>query len=227
MKINSARLFGIFFIFSFMSYAIGIGIMGDLQNSQIQPFQVLENKVSLVVGAILIAIFHTLFNLGLLVIMFNVLKSINKSLSIIYLILGSFGTLLLALGAVFLVLPVTISETLVLPPEYDHSFFEMILSLSSGGNFYSYQMGMILWGIGGLFFCSLLYHSKYVPVIFPIWGSFGYLIFIAGCGLELFGIPYGVQLSSPGGLFEIGLSIWLIVKGFNKSQVTYKLQEQL
>jgi hypothetical protein len=167
--------------------------MGDLQNSQIQPFQVIENKVSLVVGAILIAIFHTLFNLGLVVIMFNILKSINKSLSIIYLILSSFGTLLLALGAVFLLLPVTTSETLVLlSTEYDHSVFEMILSLSSGGNFYSYQIGMILWGIGGLFFCNLLYRSKYVPVIFPIWGSFGYLIFIAGCGLELFGVPYGV-----------------------------------
>ena len=98
-------------------------------------------------------------------------------------------------------------------------FFEMILSLSSGGNFYSYQIGMILWGIGGLFFCILLYHSKYVPVMFPIWGSFGYLIFIAGCGLELFGVPYGVQFSAPGGLFEIGLSVWLIVKGFNKNQV--------
>jgi hypothetical protein len=219
MKINSARLFGIFFILSFMSYAIGIGIMGNLQNSQIQPFQVIENKVSLVVGAILIAIFHTLFNLGLVVIMFNILKSINKSLSIIYLILSSFGTLLLALGAVFLLLPVTTSETLVLlSTEYDHSVFEMILSLSSGGNFYSYQIGMILWGIGGLFFCNLLYRSKYVPVIFPIWGSFGYLIFIAGCGLELFGVPYGVQFSAPGGLFEIGLSVWLIVKGFNKNQ---------
>lgn len=220
MKINSARLFGIFFILSFMSYAIGIGIMGDLQNSQIQPFQVIENKVSLVVGAILIAIFHTLFNLGLVVVMFNILKSINKSLSIIYLILSSFGTLLLALGAVFLLLPVTTSETLVLlSTEYDHSVFEMILSLSSGGNFYSYQIGMILWGIGGLFFCNLLYRSKYVPVIFPIWGSFGYLIFIAGCGLELFGVPpYGVQFSAPGGLFEIGLSVWLIVKGFNKNQ---------
>jgi hypothetical protein len=193
--------------------------MGDLQNSQIQPFQVIENKVSLVVGAILIAIFHTLFNLGLVVIMFNILKSINKSLSIIYLILSSFGTLLLALGAVFLLLPVTTSETLVLlSTEYDHSVFEMILSLSSGGNFYSYQIGMILWGIGGLFFCNLLYRSKYVPVIFPIWGSFGYLIFIAGCGLELFGVPYGVQFSAPGGLFEIGLSVWLIVKGFNKNQ---------
>lgn len=219
MKTNSARLFGIFFILSFMSYAIGLGLMEDLQNSQIQPIQVIENKVRLVIGAILIAIFHTLFNLGLLVVMFNVLKSINKILSIIYLILGSFGTILLTLGAVFLLLPVTISETLVLSTEYDHSFFEMILSLSSGGNFYSYQIGMILWGIGGLFFCSLLYQSKSVPVIFPIWGSIGYIIFIAGCGLELFGVPYGVQFSAPGGLFEIGLSVWLIVKGFNKNHV--------
>lgn len=110
-----------------MSYAIGIGLMEDLQKNQIQPFQVIENRLSIVVGAVLIAIFHTLFNLGLVVIMFNVLKSINKSLSIIYLILGSFGTLLLALGAVFLLLPVTISETLALTTAYDQSFFFFFL----------------------------------------------------------------------------------------------------
>ena len=110
MKTDSARLFGIFFILSFISYAIGLGLMEDLQNSIIQPIQVIENKVSLVIGAILIAIFHTLFNLGLVVVMFNVLKSTNRSLSIIYLILGSFGTMLLAFGAVFMLLPVTISD---------------------------------------------------------------------------------------------------------------------
>src|SRR5690554_407053 len=95
----------------------------------------------------------------------------------------------------------------------------MNFSLSLSCYFYSFSICFILWGIGGLFFCILLYHSKYVPVMFPIWGSFGYLIFIAGCGLELFGVPYGVQFSAPGGLFEIGLSVWLIVKGFNKNQV--------
>ncbi|PRD48066.1 DUF4386 domain-containing protein [Sphingobacterium haloxyli] len=212
MKITSARLFGICFILSFVSYAIGMGLM-----------ETVENKTTLIIGALLIAILHTLFNLGLLIVMFNVLKSINKSLSIFYLLLGSFGTLMLTLGAIFLLLPISISETLVQTDQHDSSLFSMILDLSSRGNFYAYQLGMILWGCGGLVFCNLLYKSRLVPVLFPIWGFMGYLIFIVGCGLELFGKPYGVMLSIPGGLFEILLSIWLVTKGFNNGVVITKV----
>jgi hypothetical protein len=82
---------------------------------------------------------------------------------------------------------------------------------------------MILWGFGGLIFCNLLYKSKLVPILFPVYGYVGYLIFIVGCGLELFGQPYGVQLSVPGGLFEFGLSIWLIARGFNKREIIDKV----
>jgi hypothetical protein len=223
MNKHSDRFFGIFFILSFVSYGTGIGLMETLHNSQLEPFQVIENKAVLVIGAILIAIIHTLFNIGLLIIMFNVLKSINKSLSIFYLVLGSFGTLLLALGAVFLLLPISISETIVQTNQYNSSLFSMVLKISTNVNFYSYQLGMILWGFGGLIFCNLLYKSKLVPILFPVYGYVGYLIFIVGCGLELFGQPYGVQLSVPGGLFEFGLSIWLIARGFNKREIIDKV----
>jgi hypothetical protein len=72
MNKHSDRFFGIFFILSFVSYGTGIGLMETLHNSQLEPFQVIENKAVLVIGAILIAIIHTLFNIGLLIIMFNV-----------------------------------------------------------------------------------------------------------------------------------------------------------
>ncbi|MFN3997641.1 DUF4386 domain-containing protein [Algoriphagus sp.] len=219
MNRHSARLFGIFFILSFVSYATGIELMSDLLNTQLQAFQVAENKVGFIIGAILIAVFHTLSNLGMVIIMFHVLQPVSHSLSLMYLVLGSFGTFLLTLGAVFLLLPIPISEALDETSLHDASFLSMLLTLSSSGNFYSYQLGMILWACGGLIFCSLLFKSKLVPVFFPIWGFLGYLIFIIGCGLELVGQAYGVILSIPGGLFEIILSIWLIAKGFKKPEV--------
>jgi len=220
MKTNSARLFGIFFILSFASYATGTSLTEIIQNNQILSTDILENKVHLVTGAILMAVVHTLFNLGLISVMFGVLKSTSQRLSVIYLVLGSFGTLMLALGAVFLLLPLAISETIGHSEGYwDTSSFSLLLNLSSSANFYSYQLGMIFWGCGGLVFCYLLQKSELVPVVFPIWGYIGYSVFIAGCFSELFGIPYGVVLSLPGGLFEIVLSIWLIAKGFSDTVV--------
>lgn len=216
MNKYSARLFGIFFILSFISYAIGSGLMEITISNPLQPVDILENKVNRVIGGILIAIVHTIFNLGLIAIMYNVLRHVHKSLSIVYLALGSFSTLLLALGAVFLLLPVSVSETLLHSKQYNASLFNLVLSLSSIGNFYCYQLGMMLWGIGGLCFCYLLYKSNIVHLVFSLCGCLGYLIFITGCVLELVGLPYGILLSLPGGIFEITLSIWFIAKGFSK-----------
>ena len=215
----SARLFGIFSILSFIAYAIGIGLMDIIQNPIAKPSDIIESKSTIVIGAILIAIVHTLLNLGLLIIMFNVLKFNSKRLSILYLALGSIATLMLALGSVFLLLPIPIGEAYSQTNHFDASFFSTILQLATSGNFYLYQFGMAIWGCGGLTLCYLLHKSKLVPALFPILGSMGYAIFIVGCFLELFGIPYGVALSISGGLFEIALSVWLIVKGFNEVAV--------
>ena len=77
---------------------------------------------------------------------------------------------------------------------------------------------MAIWGFGGLLLCYVLYISKLVPRLFSIWGFAGYIVFILGTILELFGYEVGVLLSIPGGLFEISISIWLIINGLKISK---------
>lgn len=215
MNKTSARLFGIFFLFSFLSYALGTGLMATVQDPASLPDDIVRNKGQIVFGGILIVLFHTLFNLSLLVIMFNAVKYVNYTLSALYMAFGAFGTLLLASGAVFLLLPVSVSENTGQSERADPLYFQTILSVCSNGNFYAYQLGMTAWGIAGILLCGVLYRSKLVPVFFPVWGLTGYLIFITGTLLEVFGYPYGMLLSVPGGLFEIALSVRLIFRGFS------------
>lgn len=222
-RLKPARLFGIFFILSFVTYATGTSLTEIIQNNQTLAADILENKVRLVTGVILMAVIHTLFNLGLISVMFGVLKSISHRFSVVYLVLGALGTLMLALGTVFLLLPVAISEAIGQSEHWDTSTYSLLLHLFSSANFYSYQLGMTIWGYGGLVLCYLLQKSELVPIIFPVWGYIGYAVFIVGCLFELFGMPYGVVLSVPGGLFEIGLSIWLIAKGFNDPPIGSKV----
>ena len=59
--------------------------------------------------------------------------------------------------------------------------------------------------------------DQLVPRFIPVWGVVGYAVFVAGMILELFGIGVGVYFSLPGGLFEIGLSLLLIFRGFSKA----------
>ena len=215
IKLNAARVYGIFFILSFISYATGMALMEVVANPLVLPAAIRETKFSLVSGAVLIIVFHTLFNIVLLGIMFGVLKSINLALSVMYLVLGSIATFLLALGALVLLMPLSASEMISRSNHMDDLPLNLLFDLASSGNFYAYQFGMAIWGIAGLVLCYLLSRSKLVPAVFCIAGYIGYSIFISGCLLELFGLPYSLVCSIPGGLFEISLSLWLIIKGFN------------
>jgi hypothetical protein len=95
----------------------------------------------------------------------------------------------------------------------------MAIVLKKAG-FFSYQLGMVLWSLGGLLFCAILYRSKLVPRIMSVAGVVGYGVFMAGSILELYGVNLSLLHTLPGGLFEIILSLWLIVKGFNASAMT-------
>tara|TARA_R110002126_G_scaffold290897_3_gene449401 strand:+ start:12614 stop:13294 length:681 start_codon:yes stop_codon:yes gene_type:complete len=214
----AARIFGIFFLIAFLSYGIGSGLIDSIVSAPDYLTEISNNRTTIVFGACLIALIHTIVNIGLPVIMLPILKPYNKTLTYGYLGAGITGTILLAFGAIFLLLLLPLSEEYIKLGASNESNFETIGILLKKGGFYSYQIGMAIWGFGGLLLCYLLYISKLVPRLFSIWGFVGYTIFIAGTILELFGYELGVLLSIPGGLFEISMSLWLLIKGFRVSK---------
>ena len=76
-------------------------------------------------------------------------------------------------------------------------------------------------GLGGLILTYLFYVSRLVPRPIAALGLFGYLLLTVGVPLDLLGVldmnkGTGLALLAPGGLFEaICLPIWLVAKGFN------------
>jgi hypothetical protein len=219
MKTNktAARTFGFFFLIAFLSYGLGSGLIESIVNVPDFLSNIPENKATIIIGVILIAIIHTIVNIGLAVIMLPILMPFNKTLSYGYLSAAITASVLLVVGAIFLLLLIPLSNVYVKLGATGTSNFETVGLILKKGGYFSYQIGMTIWGFGGLLFCSLLHQSKLVPRLVSIWGFIGYLIFISGTIFELFGYNVGVILSIPGGLFEIYLSIWLIIKGFNES----------
>jgi hypothetical protein len=74
----------------------------------------------------------------------------------------------------------------------------------------------------GMCMATLLYRSRLIPRWIATLGVIGYPVLLAGCALDLFGVvdvTEGVGLVAlvPGGVFELILPIWLIVKGFSFS----------
>lgn len=214
-----ARTFGIFFLLAFLSYGLGSGLINSITDATDALFNVNTNKTQLIVGVILLALIHTIVNIGLPVLMVPILKPYNKFLSYGYLSAGIAATVILIIGSIFSMLLVPLSSMYINADSTDLLHYETIGTILTKGNYFAYQIGMAVWGFGGLMFCYLLFISKLVPKGFAIWGFLGYIVFISGTILELFEYNVGVQLAIPGGLFEISLSIWLIIKGFKESRL--------
>ncbi len=204
---RSGRLFGIFFLLTFLSYGVGSSLTELAISNTDLLMHVATHKMQLTIGVILMAICHTLFNIALPSLMLPILKRFGPALVYAYYGIVVTATTLLAIGAVFLLLLIPMSE--------QQAPLEAMAEVVKLGNFYAYQIGMALWGIGGMLFCWLLIRSTGIPKLFGVIGVAGYFIFMTGTLFELFGFPIGVLLSLPGGLFEISLSLWLIIKGFS------------
>jgi len=132
--------------------------------------------------------------------MLQILKPFNERLAYGYLSAGITATVILIVGGVFLLLLLPLGDEYMKASSSVTPLYENAGFILKKGNFYAYQIGMAIWGIGGLIFCYLLYRSRLVPRPFPIWGYAGYLIFISGTILEIYGLNIGVYLAVPGGI---------------------------
>ena len=212
---GAARIYGIFFLLAFISYGTGSTMVDGLANGADGLAGIFAKKTTLTIGIILMAVVHTFVTIGLAIVMLPVLIPYSKTVAYGYGAAAITATLVTIVGAMSLLLLVPLSEAYVLAGT-DAAYFNALAMLLERGGFVGYQLGMTLWGLGGLMFCYLLFISNLVPRFFPVWGTAGYVVFMTGTIGELFGYPIGIMLSVTGGLFEISLSLWLIFKGFNR-----------
>ena len=217
----AARMFGIFFIIAFLSYGIGGAIVDSIVTVPDFLTNVSNSRMLIVLGVSLMALVHSFVNIGLPVIMLPILKPFNDRLAYGFLSLAIAATTVLIVGTIFVLLLLPLSDAYINAGSAAVSSFETMGTLLVNGNSLSYHMGMALWAIGGLMFVSVLYISKLIPRPMSVWGMIGYATLLVGSILLLSGPNGAIEVSSvaPGGLFEITLSIWLIVKGFNSSAI--------
>jgi len=220
---TAARTFGIFFIITFLAYGIGSGLIESIITAPDFLSNIYANQTKIAFGVILMAIVHTFLNIGMPIIMLPILEPHNKRLAYGYLSAAIAATTILAVGTLFLLLLIPLSDEYMNAGSTAAPYFETMGILFKQGSFYAYHMGMALWAIGGLLFVSVLYKSRLIPRPLSLLGIVGYIVLATGSILEIFGHNGVVEIASviPGAIFEIGLSIWLIAKGFNTSATVF------
>ncbi len=148
------------------------------------------------------------------VLMFPVLKPHGERLAVGYLAARIMDALFIAIMVIFLLLQIPLGAEYLNAAAPDVAYLQSLGRLLTQGQLYAYQIGMSTLGVSGLMLCYTLYKANLLPRWLAIWGLVGYAVIFCGMLSEIMGSGLGLASSLPGGLWEIFVGGWLIVKGF-------------
>lgn len=208
-----SRLIGALFLAGFLTYGSGSLLVESIVGEADFVSTIPERETLLVLGAVLMLL-NTGVDVGKGVLFFPILEGHGKRTALVYLAALIVQVALLAVGVLFLLLLVPLGglvEAGGATPEWAAG----VGTLLTEANTVAYNIGQAVLSFGGFFLCLLLFRTRLIPRALAGLGVAGYVLHAAGSVAELFGIPIGLILLIPGGLFELGLAFWLLFRGFD------------
>lgn len=151
------------------------------------------------------------------VLMFPVLKQHSERIAVGYLAARIVDAIFIAIMVLFILLQIPLGSAYLKAVVPDAFYLQALSTLFAQAQLYAYEIGMSALGLAGLLLCSTLYKAKLVPRWLAIWGLVGYAIIFGGMVSAVMGSGLGDASSAVGGLWEVFIGGWLIVKGFNSS----------
>jgi hypothetical protein len=188
-----AVIVGILFIFQIITFAIGSSLIQTYLDGE-------ASRANLNIG-VLLEMCSGLAVVAIGVLMYQVLKTVDRKLALGYPIMRILELIISAILAVYL-----LSQLQEFP---NHILWIYIPT-----------------GIGGMILNYLLFISRMIPRPISVLGFIGYTLLLLTVPLDLLGAidvnsGAGLVMLAPGGLYEfLILPIWLIAKGFRPTVVS-------
>lgn len=207
-----SRLIGALFLAGFLTYGAGSLLVTSVVGHDDFLATVPARQATLVLGALLMLV-NTAVDIGKAVLVFPIITRWGQRTALTYLATMIFEVALMAVGVLALLMLVPLADQ-AQAGRLGSGLAQSLGSLAVDTNEMAYQIGQMSLGFGCLFLCYLLLRSGLVPRFLAALGLVGYAMHMLGAIFELFGIHISLILLIPGGIFEIALAIWLLVKGF-------------
>lgn len=210
------RVAGFLFFVSTGAYLIGDGLLSGMLHRPDFLAYLYMNRTNVITG-VLLELINAVAVVGIAMMLYPVLKKHNEPLA-----LGYFGSrviesVLLTISAAAPVLLITLSE-FISAGTANGSLYEALGDLIVEAYALSFQMAMIVLGLGSILLCTVLYRSKLVPRWLSITGFIGYTALLVSSCLTVAGIGTLSVLYIPGAIFELVFPIWILIKGFKSTQ---------
>ena len=205
-----ARVIGAMFLAGFAVYGGGFGLVTSAIGKPDFLAAMPAHQTTLVFGAFLMLL-NMVTDIGKGVLFFPILEPHGQRTALTYLAALLVQVVLLVVGALCLLMLVPLSQHAI---GVNAAWATALGAILIDANTMAYQIGQATLGVGGVFMCYLLLRTRLLPRYLAGWGVVGYAIHVVGAVAEVFGIHLSLLLLIPGGLFELALGCWLLVKGF-------------
>ena len=213
---TTARIVGAMYLAGFVVGIGGIVLIQSILGAPDHLATLPANSMLLAIGALLM-LMTVAGDTGHGVLMFPVLKQHSERIAVGYLGFRIVDAVFLAIMALFVLVQIPLSSEYLKAGASDTSYLQALSTTFEQVNLYAYHIAMFTLGIAGLLLCYTFYRAKLVPRLVAVWGLVGYAIILCGSLLEVLGFNLLTIHAIPGGLWELFIGVWLIVKGFNPS----------
>jgi hypothetical protein len=203
-----SRLIGALFIAGFVVYGAGFALTTSVIGAPDFVSTISAYQTTLVLGAFLMMLVAPV-DVGKAILFYPIVENHGKKTALAYLAAMIVEVVLMTLGALFLLMLVPLGQSAV-----GAGVAQALGSLLTEANTMAYQISQLSLGIGAFFLCWLLFRTRLIPQWLAGLGVIGYALHAAGAIAEIFGLPISLILLIPGGIFELVVAFWLLIKGF-------------
>jgi hypothetical protein len=221
MKANrkTAVTVGVFYIIAILAGVFGMIFEGLIFESSDYLSKISESESTLIIGqlfTLIMAVSVALIGIAV----YPVLKKQSQS--------GAAGYLgaRLAEGMLHLVGTISMLTLVTLSRQPIQGELKFVGELLLGVREWAYiVMDVAVFPLGAILLYSILYKTKLAPRWIQVWGIAAAVAYFAAGILSMFGLIEAqstvlIALNVPLALQELTLAIWLIVKGFNQTEVS-------
>ena len=211
---TTARIVGVVYLLGFVVGLAGEGLIQSVLGAPDRLFAISANSMMLVFGALL-WLMAVAGDAAHGVLMFPILRQHHERIAFGYVGARIIDAFFIAVMVLFVLLQIPLGSEYLKARAADAAYLQALSSVVLQGQLYAYNIGMITLGVSGLMLNYTLYRARLIPRALAIWGLVGYAIIFGGMISEVMGSGLGLASSIPGGLWEVFIGVWLIVKGFS------------
>jgi hypothetical protein len=227
MNLNkkSARIVGVLFIIATAAPILTAPFLGFLGGGIIgEPIpdylvRVSANERQVMIGMV-IELIWALAVVGIPVVLFPILKKYNEALALGFYSLRFIEAISTVVHSLILLTLLTLSREFVLAGAPVATHFQTSGTLLLAAREWIFNIGSgLIWSLSALLLNYILYRSRLVPRWLSGWGLVGAILSFAAYLSGFFSIHLTDWLFAPIALQEMAFAVWLIVKGFNSSEI--------